>query len=79
MGTAEKRRQALLAVPASMTVADVDRVLKADGWEGPTIKGSHHSFRKAGEPRPITFPVHDKQVERAALADIARRIRQPGE
>jgi predicted RNA binding protein YcfA (HicA-like mRNA interferase family) len=34
------------------------RVLKRHGWAIDHIRGSHHSFRKAGHPLPVVVPVH---------------------
>jgi predicted RNA binding protein YcfA (HicA-like mRNA interferase family) len=44
-----------------MTAGQVIKKLEDNGWVLNRIRGSHHSFKKPGMPRPVTVPVHGNQ------------------
>lgn len=43
-----------------MTFHEVKKILKADSWILIRVSGSHHQFRKAGNPNTITLPNHSE-------------------
>jgi predicted RNA binding protein YcfA (HicA-like mRNA interferase family) len=50
------------------------RVLERHGWVLVRIKGSHHAFEKAGQPKTIVVPVHGNKMlkpgtQRAIMRD----------
>jgi predicted RNA binding protein YcfA (HicA-like mRNA interferase family) len=53
----------------SPTGKKVCRMLQDAGWELKRIKGSHHVFKKPGEMRLITVPVHGNEALKPGLAN----------
>ncbi len=50
------------------------QVLKKHGWVLDRIQGSHHQFRKTGNPNVITVPVHgNKPLKTGLQHDIMRK------
>lgn len=57
-----------------MTFHEVEKILKADCWELIRISGSHHQYRKAGNPNSITLPKHnEKDLTIGILKDLAKK------
>jgi predicted RNA binding protein YcfA (HicA-like mRNA interferase family) len=52
--------------------AEVRRVLEHHGWTLERISGSHFIFRKEGEARHISIPVHGGRVAPGYLKRLAR-------
>ena len=50
-------------MPSPVRFAEILRYLEKHGWRLVRINGSHHTFTKAGESRPITVPVHHGKVD----------------
>lgn len=42
-----------------MTFREVEKILKANSWVLIRVSGSHHQFRKTGNPNSITVPNHN--------------------
>ena len=42
-----------------MTFREVERILKANNWVLIRVSGSHHQFRKIGNPNSVTVPNHN--------------------
>ncbi|MGA2864808.1 MAG: type II toxin-antitoxin system HicA family toxin [Verrucomicrobiota bacterium] len=49
------------------TGKEVCRMLEGAGWELKRIKGSHHVFKKPGQPLLITVPVHGNEALKPGL------------
>ena len=45
-----------------MKTKDLIKWLKQNGWHLDRIKGSHHIYDHPGAVRPVTVPVHGKEV-----------------
>lgn len=57
-----------------MTFREVDKVLKASGYQVVRICGSHYQYRKAGVPYPITVPNHNgKDISIGVLKDLEKK------
>jgi predicted RNA binding protein YcfA (HicA-like mRNA interferase family) len=41
----------------------IRKYLEQHGWTLARISGSHHTFTKPGEPRPIVIPVHHGKAD----------------
>lgn len=52
--------------------AAVRRILESHGWTLDRIKGSHHHFKKEGEPRLITIAVHKGKVPPVYIKQIRK-------
>ena len=50
-------------MPSPVRFATVRRYLESHGWTLARINGSHHTFTKPGEPRPLVMPVHHGKVD----------------
>lgn len=51
----------------NLTGKEVCRMLGEAGWELKRIKGSHHIYKKTGEMRLITVPVHGNESLKPGL------------
>lgn len=48
------------------------RVLEKHGWELARIKGSHHIYAHAINPKLIAVPVHQGDLKRGLLAGVLK-------
>ena len=49
------------------------KILKQNGWELKTIKGSHHVYMKEGRKERISIPVHsNKSLKKGLLKAIMK-------
>ena len=49
------------------------KILKQNGWELKTIKGSHHVFMKEGRKERISIPVHgNKSLKEGLLSAVLK-------
>ena len=49
------------------------KILKQNGWELKTIKGSHHVYMKEGRKERISIPVHsNKSLKKSLLKTIIK-------
>lgn len=56
-----------------MKSADVIRRLTQDGWVLVRVKGSHHQFRKPGQPGLVTVPHPESDIPLPTLRSIYRQ------
>lgn len=57
-----------------MTFREVEKILKADHWELIRVSGSHHQYRKAGNPNSITVPNHNgRNLTIGVLKDLEKK------
>ena len=57
-----------------MTFREVERNLKAADWLLIRVSGSHHQFRKAGNPNTITVPNHNgRDLTIGVLKDLEKK------
>lgn len=59
-------------MPSESRFADVRRYLEQHGWTLVRTKGSHHHFKKEGEPRLITVAVHKGKVPPVYIKQIKK-------
>jgi predicted RNA binding protein YcfA (HicA-like mRNA interferase family) len=59
--------------PKSVTFEELDRLLRAYGYELVRVKGSHCAYRRPGAP-PITVARHKPHVHSHAVKDVLRAI-----
>jgi predicted RNA binding protein YcfA (HicA-like mRNA interferase family) len=52
--------------------AEVRRLLEHHGWTLARISGSHFIFRKEGEPKHISLPVHGGRVAPKYIKKLAK-------
>jgi predicted RNA binding protein YcfA (HicA-like mRNA interferase family) len=50
-------------MPSPVRFAKVRRYLESHGWTLVRISGSHHTFTRSGERRPLVIPVHHGKVD----------------
>ena len=55
-----------------MVFREVERKLRANGWDVVRIKGSHYQFGHPDKPGVVTVPYHGnkKDISRAVLKNI---------
>lgn len=64
-------------LPESATAAEIDRVLRRQGWEKQKSKsGSHRSYKKAGKVYRVVVPDHGSQ--RLAVGTFHSVLKQAG-
>ncbi len=56
-----------------MTFKDVDKLLKADGWELRDIKGSHFQYTHPSKPGKVTVPNHKGDIPKGTANSILRQ------
>lgn len=56
-----------------MKSRDLIALLEADGWQLVRVKGSHHQFRKEGNPHLITISHPTKDMTIGQLKDAQRK------
>ena len=57
-----------------MTFREIERILKSDNWKLIRVSGSHHQYRKAGNPNSITVPNHNgKDLTIGILKDLEKK------
>ena len=50
-------------MPSPVRFAQIRHYLERHGWTLARISGSHHTFTKPGELRPLVIPVHHGKVD----------------
>jgi len=50
------------------------KILKNNGWELKTIKGSHHVFMKEGSKERISIPVHGNRSLKKGLIKAVLKL-----
>jgi len=50
-------------MPSPVRFAKVRKYLEGHGWTLDRINGSHHTFTRPGELRPLVIPVHHGKVD----------------
>ena len=77
MGQRDRLRQALLEgqIPTEAKIVDVIVLYQEIGWTPRKPESSHYSFTKPGK-RSLVVSVHGGKVNRAALNDLARAMRE---
>lgn len=60
----------------SVSGKDFCKVLEAHGWNLDRINGSHHIYKKAGQPTVPTVPVHGSRDLKPGL--LAKLLKQTG-
>lgn len=70
----EKLLQKLYSLPQDMRFEELQKILKACGYEESIPRGgsSHHTFRKIGR-MPITIPVHGR-IKRAYVEMVKEAV-----
>ncbi len=56
-----------------MTFKEVDKLLKADGWELRDIKGSHFQYTHPSKPGKVTVPNHKGDIPKGTANSILRQ------
>ncbi|HTE87081.1 MAG TPA: type II toxin-antitoxin system HicA family toxin [Dehalococcoidia bacterium] len=64
----------LRARPPEASFADVHQLLSAYGWSIANEKGSHVTFRKAGELPLVVVKLGGRKVKRTYIARVLERI-----
>jgi predicted RNA binding protein YcfA (HicA-like mRNA interferase family) len=60
--------------PPQADFADVERVLRAYGWQLDRERGSHAAFVKAGEPVLVIPKVNGRQVKAVYIREVLKRL-----
>ena len=50
-------------MPRPVRFTELKRYLEAHGWTLVRVNGSHHTFARPGEYRPMVVPVHRGKVD----------------
>lgn len=57
-----------------MTFHEIEKILKADKWFLIRVSGSHHQYRKVGEPTSIVIPKHSgKNLSIGVIKDLEKK------
>lgn len=57
----------------TMKSGEVIKRLQADGWYPARVKGSHHQFKRQGQPGLVTVPHPSKDIPTGTLRNIYRQ------
>jgi predicted RNA binding protein YcfA (HicA-like mRNA interferase family) len=60
-------------MPSDVRFAEVQKLLEGHGYVLARISGSHHIFRKPGEPI-VTLPVHHGKVKHVYVRQIRKAL-----
>ncbi|HZK79608.1 MAG TPA: type II toxin-antitoxin system HicA family toxin [Humisphaera sp.] len=52
-----------MEMPSAVRFIELRKYLEGHGWILAKTNGSHHTFAKPGEYRPIVIPVHHAKVD----------------
>jgi predicted RNA binding protein YcfA (HicA-like mRNA interferase family) len=61
-----------------MKSGEVIKRLESDGWLLVRVKGSHHQFRRPGQPGLVTVPHPKADIPLPTLRSIYRQAAGPG-
>lgn len=56
-----------------MTFREIEKIIKQDGWELSTIRGSHHHYRHPQKPGKVTIPKHGGDIHPRVIKSILRQ------
>jgi predicted RNA binding protein YcfA (HicA-like mRNA interferase family) len=56
-----------------VTSREAIKEVEAKGWTLDRINGSHHTFKKAGEPMLITIPHPSRHLSPGVVRDIEKK------
>jgi predicted RNA binding protein YcfA (HicA-like mRNA interferase family) len=60
-------------MPSPVRFAELRKYLEQHGWTLARINGSHHTFTKPGELRPIVIPVHQGKTDSIYVKQAKKR------
>jgi predicted RNA binding protein YcfA (HicA-like mRNA interferase family) len=60
-------------MPSPVRFAELRQYLEEHGWRLARVNGSHHTFTKPGEYRPIVIPVHHGKADYVYVKQAKRR------
>jgi predicted RNA binding protein YcfA (HicA-like mRNA interferase family) len=60
-------------MPSPVRFAELRKYLEQHGWTLARVNGSHHTFTKPGEHRPIVIPVHHGKADFIYAKQAKRR------
>jgi predicted RNA binding protein YcfA (HicA-like mRNA interferase family) len=58
----------------SVSGKELAKLLEKKGWQLVRINGSHHVYKKAGNPARISIPIHGKQPLKIGLLKYFMKI-----
>lgn len=56
-----------------MTVREIDKILRADGWNPVKQVGSHRQYKHPSKPGKVTVPVHGGDINPKTAKSILRQ------
>lgn len=56
-----------------MTFNELDRLLKADGWELKDVRGSHFHYTHSTKPGKVTVPNHKGDIPKGTANSILKQ------
>lgn len=56
-----------------MTFNELDRLLKADGWELKNVRGSHFHYTHSTKPGKVTVPSHKGDIPKGTANSILKQ------
>lgn len=56
-----------------MTFNELDRLLKADGWELKNVRGSHFQYIHLTKPGKVTVPSHKGDIPKGTANSILKQ------
>ena len=63
----------LVGIIPTAKSSDVIRQLEADGWRLVRVKGSHHHFKRPGQPGLVTVPHPERYIPIGTVINIYRQ------
>ncbi|MFV0414171.1 MAG: type II toxin-antitoxin system HicA family toxin [Oscillospiraceae bacterium] len=56
-----------------MTFRDMEKIIKADGWQLVKVQGSHHHYRHSTKPGKVTIPKHSGDIPKMVVNSIKKQ------
>ncbi len=56
-----------------MTFREIERIVKKDGWELKTVKGSHYHYKHPNKKGLVTIPYHTGDLSPKTIASILKQ------
>ena len=56
-----------------MTFKELEKLLKADGWELKEVRGSHFQYTNPNKPGKVTVPNHKGDIQKGTANSILKQ------
>ena len=56
-----------------MRAEEIEKLIKADGWEFKTQKGSHRHYKHPTKPGKVTIPFHKGDLDKGTANSILKQ------